>query len=78
MSGRGGLGGKPKPGGAQTVRPGLGDRQVQPIFPSVVSVTPGEIAVSAEETSRAGNWTPEDVMEGPPNGTDVELVGEMG
>jgi hypothetical protein len=54
----GGLGGKPKPGGAQTVRLGLGAIQVQPVFTSVVSVTPGEIvAVSPEETSRDGNWT---------------------
>ena len=49
----GGLGGKPKPGGAQTVRLGVGALQVQPVFPSVVSVTPGEIAVSSEGTSPA-------------------------
>ena len=49
----GGLGGKPKPGGAQTVRLGVGALQVQPVFPSVVSVTPGEIAVSPEEMSPA-------------------------
>ena len=53
----GGLGGKPKPGGTQTVRLGVGAIQVQPVFISIVSVTPGEIAVSPEETSRAGNWT---------------------
>ena len=47
----GGLGGKPKPGGAQTVRLGLGATQVQPLFPSVVSVTPGEMSVSPEPTS---------------------------
>ena len=46
----GGLGGKPKPGGAQTVRVGLGSIQVQPLFPSVVSVTPGEMSVSPEPT----------------------------
>jgi hypothetical protein len=49
----GGLGGKPKPGGAQTVRLGVGAIQVQPVFTSVVSVTPGEIAVSPEEMSPA-------------------------
>ena len=47
----GGLGGKPKPGGAQTVRLALGAMQVQPVFPSVVSVTPGEMSVSPEPTS---------------------------
>ena len=47
----GGLGGKPKPGGTQTVRLGLGYLQVQPLFPSVVSVTPGEMSVSPEPTS---------------------------
>src|SRR4051812_30444679 len=53
----GGLEGKPNPGGAQTVRLALGEIQVQPVFPSVVSVTPGEIVcVVAEETSRGTNW----------------------
>jgi hypothetical protein len=47
----GGLGGKPKPGGTQTVRLGFGSIQVQPLFPSVVSVTPGEIAISSEGTA---------------------------
>jgi hypothetical protein len=47
----GGLGGKPKPGGAQTVRLGVGAIQVQPVFTSVVSVTPGEISVSPEPTA---------------------------
>jgi len=47
----GGLEGKPKPGGAQTVRVGLGSLQVQPLFPSVVSVTPGEMSVSPEPAS---------------------------
>ena len=47
----GSLGGKPKPGGAQAVRMGLGTKPVQPLFPSVVSVTPGEMSVSPEPTS---------------------------
>ena len=52
----GGLGGKPKPGGAQTVRMGVGSIHVQPLFPSVVSVTPGEIA-SSEEMSAVDGMT---------------------
>jgi len=49
----GGIEGKPKPGGAQIVRLGAGALQVQPAFISVVSVTPGEIAVSSEATAPA-------------------------
>jgi hypothetical protein len=30
--------------------------QVQPVFASVVSVTPGEIAITPEEASRADGW----------------------
>jgi len=51
----GGNGGKPKPGGAQSIKgKGMGGAtQVQPAFASVTSVTPGEIAVSLEGTSAA-------------------------
>jgi hypothetical protein len=41
------------PGGAQTVTPGPGSRQLQPAFMSVASVTPRESAVSAEATPGA-------------------------
>ena len=71
-----GLAGKPKPGGTQTVRLGVGVLQVQPVFRSVVSVTPGEIAadsVSPEATVRAdgwpssapGVWLPDGIAPGP-------------
>ena len=53
MLGMGGLGGNPRPGGAQTVRLVVGALQVQPVFASVVSVTAGEIAVSPDPTSPA-------------------------
>ena len=54
-----GNGGKPKPGGAQIIKgKGMGGAtQVQPAFASVTSVTPGEIAVSPEETAPADGIT---------------------
>src|SRR5215203_4796607 len=68
-----GLAGKPNPGGAQTVRLAVGDLQVQPVFTSAVSVTPGEAAVSPEEPARADGcassppwvWLPDGIALGP-------------
>ena len=71
----GGIEGKPKPGGAQIVRPGAGDLQGQPAFTSVSSVTPSESAdaASPEEASRPGHDGEDDRLLG---AEDDGLVGD--
>jgi len=75
LLGMGGIEGKPKPGGAQIVRPGAGDLHGQPAFASVSSVTPSESAdaASPEEASRTADDGEDDRVVG---AEDDGLVGD--